>query len=635
MVTLTVVASGAGTLSYQWYQGDSGNTSVQINGATSSSYTTIPLEDRNGPRFKYWVRVSNACGSVDSATAELVVVLEYECRAWVEPQSAEIDAAVWERITVKVLVSILFSSSPAVGVNVDSQIVESPENRVITQPPVTTNANGIAAFTYSRSTAGFTDFSLSGQDPLGRPFRCKAFAYFSNQGLCPFSLAGPQSPASRSLAYGFRDGVLANTDRGRKYSETYYQNAGELVRLLLFNPRLFSRLSESLQRYQPVMQSLVDREQLVAARLSSSSQADSSVWIAVRRQQPISVTQAELNDVDDLLNSLSNAGASQSLRTSIQQIRSDIHDGDVQAEFGINVVPGEIRALPGACVLQRYKLFGGLSVFGLFTVFGFWTVRGRKRIGHTKCIGCFLFLGLAGCVVLSGCSGNARKETAVTQQANISSEATKQNDEAQSAAQSSTMDPSAQAPTTLTTQTKNQIARAYGALPLSFEANRGQADSGTDFIARGNGYHVALGPTGARMKFGNLDLRLRNGKTALSRLRRPDVRKGSAFPEAAAFLNEATPLFIGRGTASPKMKEDGVSESRRFSAHPWRQSRSPATSMDRSSMIQMRLIGANVSAKAEGLDELPGRSNYFIGNDPTHWRANVPNYARVQYSQVY
>src|SRR5439155_17814723 len=477
VVTLTVVASGAGTLSYQWYQGDSGNTSVQINGATSSSYTTIPLEDRNGPRFKYWVRVSNACGSVDSATAELVVVLEYECRAWVEPQSAEIDAAVWERITVKVLVSILFSSSPAVGVNVDSQIVESPENRVITQPPVTTNANGIAAFTYSRSTAGFTDFSLSGQDPLGRPFRCKAFAYFSNQGLCPFSLAGPQSPASRSLAYGFRDGVLANTDRGRKYSETYYQNAGELVRLLLFNPRLFSRLSESLQRYQPVMQSLVDREQSVAARMSSSSQADSSAWIATRQQQLISVTQAELNDVDDLLNSLSNAGASESLRNSIQQIRRDIHAPAVQTEFGISVVPGEIRALPGAASLQRYQLFGGLSVFGLFAVFGFCAVGGRKRIGDTKCVGCFLFLGLVGCVALSGCSSGVRTEIAATRQVNISDEAVNQNERLRSGARSSAMNPTAGVPTSLATPSKNEIARSYGALPLRFEANRGQASS--------------------------------------------------------------------------------------------------------------------------------------------------------------
>jgi len=57
--------------------------------------------------------------------------------------------------------------------------------------------------------------------------------------------------------------------------------------------------------------------------------------------------------------------------------------------------------------------------------------------------------------------------------------------------------------------------------------------------------------------------------------------------------------------------------------------------MDRSSLIQMQLIGANPSAKPSGLDEQPGRTNYFIGNDPSQWRANVPNYARVQYRQVY
>ena len=49
----------------------------------------------------------------------------------------------------------------------------------------------------------------------------------------------------------------------------------------------------------------------------------------------------------------------------------------------------------------------------------------------------------------------------------------------------------------------------------------------------------------------------------------------------------------------------------------------------------MQLVGANPSAKASGLDEQPGRTNYFIGNDPSQWRANVPNYARVQYRQVY
>src|SRR5947199_137857 len=70
----------------------------------------------------------------------------------------------------------------------------------------------------------------------------------------------------------------------------------------------------------------------------------------------------------------------------------------------------------------------------------------------------------------------------------------------QNSAQSSTLDPSAQAPATLTTQTKKQIARAYGALPLSFEANRGQATDDTDFIARGNGYSMLLKSTGATIK---------------------------------------------------------------------------------------------------------------------------------------
>src|SRR6202043_2245938 len=37
--TLTVMASGSGTLSYQWYQGQTGTTSNPISGATSSSYT--------------------------------------------------------------------------------------------------------------------------------------------------------------------------------------------------------------------------------------------------------------------------------------------------------------------------------------------------------------------------------------------------------------------------------------------------------------------------------------------------------------------------------------------------------------------------------------------------------------------
>jgi hypothetical protein len=53
------------------------------------------------------------------------------------------------------------------------------------------------------------------------------------------------------------------------------------------------------------------------------------------------------------------------------------------------------------------------------------------------------------------------------------------------------------------------------------------------------------------------------------------------------------------------------------------------------SLLRMKLVGANGGAAVTGTDELPGKSNYFIGNDPAQWRTNVPNYARVEYRNVY
>jgi hypothetical protein len=37
----------------------------------------------------------------------------------------------------------------------------------------------------------------------------------------------------------------------------------------------------------------------------------------------------------------------------------------------------------------------------------------------------------------------------------------------------------------------------------------------------------------------------------------------------------------------------------------------------------------------EGADGLPGKANYFIGNDPAKWRTDIPTYARVKYAGVY
>ena len=45
--------------------------------------------------------------------------------------------------------------------------------------------------------------------------------------------------------------------------------------------------------------------------------------------------------------------------------------------------------------------------------------------------------------------------------------------------------------------TQARLSAAYGQLPLSFEANRGQTDSRVNFLAHGAGYSLFLTPTKA------------------------------------------------------------------------------------------------------------------------------------------
>ena len=65
--TLTVTASGGGTLTYQWYQGGAGVIITPV-GTNSPSLTVSPLQTTS-----YWVRVTNACSSTDSNVATVNV----------------------------------------------------------------------------------------------------------------------------------------------------------------------------------------------------------------------------------------------------------------------------------------------------------------------------------------------------------------------------------------------------------------------------------------------------------------------------------------------------------------------------------------------------------------------------------
>jgi hypothetical protein len=66
-VTLSVGATGT-SLAYQWYIGTSGVTTNPIAGATGASTNVTPASTTT-----YWVRVSNSCGTLNSAAATVTV----------------------------------------------------------------------------------------------------------------------------------------------------------------------------------------------------------------------------------------------------------------------------------------------------------------------------------------------------------------------------------------------------------------------------------------------------------------------------------------------------------------------------------------------------------------------------------
>jgi Beta-propeller repeat len=66
-----------------------------------------------------------------------------------------------------------------------------------------------------------------------------------------------------------------------------------------------------------------------------------------------------------------------------------------------------------------------------------------------------------------------------------------------------------------------------------------------------------------------------------------------------------------------------------------RSERSGSNAVGAQSTVRMKLIGADPAPRMEGLDRLPGRSNYIIGKDASRWRRNVVSFAKVRYRSVY
>jgi hypothetical protein len=55
----------------------------------------------------------------------------------------------------------------------------------------------------------------------------------------------------------------------------------------------------------------------------------------------------------------------------------------------------------------------------------------------------------------------------------------------------------------------------------------------------------------------------------------------------------------------------------------------------KSMVVRMELLETNSVSEPKGVDELPGKANYFVGSDSGRWRTNIPTYAKVRYGEVY
>ena len=76
---MSVNATSADALSYQWYSGSVGVESFPVEAAQSNSYMPTPV---SVGVYSYWCKVSNSCGSVNSSQFTVTVVA---CGAYISP----------------------------------------------------------------------------------------------------------------------------------------------------------------------------------------------------------------------------------------------------------------------------------------------------------------------------------------------------------------------------------------------------------------------------------------------------------------------------------------------------------------------------------------------------------------------
>ncbi len=66
-----------------------------------------------------------------------------------------------------------------------------------------------------------------------------------------------------------------------------------------------------------------------------------------------------------------------------------------------------------------------------------------------------------------------------------------------------------------------------------------------------------------------------------------------------------------------------------------RDTNTPERTPDNPSFVTLELLNSSRQPNAEGLDVLPGKSNYYVGNQRTKWLSGISQYGKVKFSSVY
>jgi len=150
----------------------------------------------------------------------------------------------------------------------------------------------------------------------------------------------------------------------------------------------------------------------------------------------------------------------------------------------------------------------------------------------------------------------------------------------------------------ITSSAKASALEMFHRSAMSFVANEGQTDSRVKFTSRGAGYALFLTRDGAVLK-----------------LQTPEPTLRGQEPEKATPLG-AVPSMPYIGNLNQAADRSRISKTK-------------------VEVLKMQVVGANPSAEVTALDRQRNTSNYFIGNDHSKWRTNVPNFAKVQYTGIY